>query len=83
VRQLLKLNGLNVGSPVTIHGLALRIIWMSVKAKLLALALSDAMQAGSWSTMTASPACCCASPRTRGASLVIAVGLTRTAEERR
>jgi len=45
-QQLLKLNVLNVGMLVTIHGLAMRIIWMSLKAKLHASTLSVAMKTG-------------------------------------
>jgi hypothetical protein len=45
-QQLLKLNVLNVGMIVTIHGLAVWVIWMSLKAKLHASALSVAMKTG-------------------------------------
>ena len=45
-QQLLKLNVLNVGMLVTIHGLAMRIIWMSLKAKLHTSTLSVAMKTG-------------------------------------
>ena len=46
LQQLLKLNVLNVGMLVTIHGLAMRIIWMSLKAKLHASTSSVAMKTG-------------------------------------
>jgi hypothetical protein len=46
VQQFLKLNGLNVGPPVTIHGQALWVIGMSLKAKLHALAYRGAMKTG-------------------------------------
>ena len=46
-QQLLKLNVLNVGMLITLHGLAMWIIWMSLEAKLHRSALSIAMETGS------------------------------------
>jgi hypothetical protein len=43
---LLKLDVLNVGTLVTIHGLAVWVVWMSLKAKLHTSALSVATKAG-------------------------------------
>jgi hypothetical protein len=45
-QQLVKLNVLNVGMLVAIHGLAVWVIWVSLKAKLHASALSVAIKTG-------------------------------------